>query len=297
MCGIMGVVCYGPKLTLHQLNCVGDLSKNLLIESQRRGSDASGMCWLTRDKKAMMFKDNVPARVFVNRTEFTRIANAEISYRENIRAIIGHTRAQTKGTHRDNYNNHPIVAGSVVGVHNGMISNDDQLFSAYSDMVKRAGEVDSEIIFRLIDHYSQFYDLEGATQKASEELTGSFSCAFIHLKRPNYLTLFGGRVPSIYLMDFKLHHAMVFASTKQIINDARKNNIVFREPTDAFDFSSNDGVRINLETGGIHKFKTNETPADPQEDKVKKVEDIFKSHMAGGPTPHLTTVNSGPSHN
>ena len=70
-------------------------------------------------------------------------------------SIVGHCRQKTKGTERNNANNHPIVRDLIVGVHNGMIHNDDITFNNYKDAIKRNGEVDSEIIFALIEYFSQ----------------------------------------------------------------------------------------------------------------------------------------------
>lgn len=47
---------------------------------------------------------------------------------EQTLCILGNTRDMTKGDPSNNYNSHPIVAGRIIGVHNGHIYNDDNLF-------------------------------------------------------------------------------------------------------------------------------------------------------------------------
>jgi CheY-like chemotaxis protein len=62
--------------------------------------------------------------------------------------LLGHTRMPTKGSPICNDNNHPVQAGPVFGVHNGHIANDDDLFQRLD--LLRLGQVDSEIIFRIL---------------------------------------------------------------------------------------------------------------------------------------------------
>lgn len=64
---------------------------------------------------------------------------------------IVHTRWATQGNPNNNKNNHPIDVGGVVGVHNGHISNDNELLSYCVDYQRQA-QVDSEAVFALIAH-------------------------------------------------------------------------------------------------------------------------------------------------
>jgi glucosamine 6-phosphate synthetase-like amidotransferase/phosphosugar isomerase protein len=66
--------------------------------------------------------------------------------------VLIHTRDHTKGHPDIDANNHPIRHGAVVGVHNGVIANDDELFARYG--LARHEEqmtVDSEAIFALME--------------------------------------------------------------------------------------------------------------------------------------------------
>ena len=67
--------------------------------------------------------------------------------------VLVHVRDYTKGHPTIEANNHPIRHGSVVGIHNGIIVNDEEIFAHYGfgrahpDMT-----VDSEAIFALAEH-------------------------------------------------------------------------------------------------------------------------------------------------
>ena len=70
---------------------------------------------------------------------------------DTLQALI-HVRDFTKGHPDIEANNHPIRHGSVVGVHNGIVSNDDELLARYG--IERAEPqmtVDSEAIFALVE--------------------------------------------------------------------------------------------------------------------------------------------------
>lgn len=82
-----------------------------------------------------------------------------------------HTRAATKGSPHKLCNSHPFYTRDWVGVHNGWLWNDDELAKKYK--LKRAGQTDSEIIWRLAD----FLDID----RAIEKIEGSFRCFGLHI--------------------------------------------------------------------------------------------------------------------
>ncbi|HEY76689.1 MAG TPA: hypothetical protein G4O00_11010 [Thermoflexia bacterium] len=102
--------------------------------------------------------------------------------------ILGHTRMPTKGDPLRNVNNHPLRTEHVVGIHNGVISNDDELFARLG--LPRAGEVDSEIAFRLLDTVDPIQS-DGRYPKLLEETTrlleGTYAILAVDLRRPTGL--------------------------------------------------------------------------------------------------------------
>jgi len=257
MCGIFGIVNYGKdKRYMADLDHIKEMTANLLSISQDRGTDASGICVVTQTNKALLFKDHVPGRKLTTEAKYTSIMQ-ELNYQTNFKFMIGHTRAKTKGDKQFNVNNHPIVAGRVIGVHNGMISNDDDLFKMNKEL-ERSGQVDSEIIFRLLNHYmGTNYTIISALNKTASALTGSYSCAFFHLEHPNYLTLFAGAFANVCIQDFRKDKFMVFASTDHIITEAGKGTSIFSEPTDKLELQRDSGIRINVTNGKLYTFPLN----------------------------------------
>ena len=66
--------------------------------------------------------------------------------------LLGHTRWKTHGSEQNSLNNHPIHAGRVLGTHNGIITNADEVTRKLH--LPRVAEVASEVLFRITDRAS-----------------------------------------------------------------------------------------------------------------------------------------------
>ncbi|MGW8181321.1 MAG: hypothetical protein ACWGQW_21530, partial [bacterium] len=86
-----------------------------------------------------------------------------------LKHVLGHTRAKTKGSEFNPLNNHPILVGNIIGIHNGGVKNDDIIYKLHPEMTP-LGEVDSEAIFQLLaangnDRALGLEDIEFVTQR------------------------------------------------------------------------------------------------------------------------------------
>lgn len=118
MCGIFGAFGdYSPKLV-----------RGLALRNERRGRDSYGFY----TGKGVM---KAPCSI--------RYALKESLLNQKHRFILGHTRQATRGT--ISYRNaHPFRYGDIIGMHNGIVNNFDELKAKYG---QDQMEVDSEIIF------------------------------------------------------------------------------------------------------------------------------------------------------
>ena len=142
MCGIAGF-CLAPT----ERNNIDRrlLTAALLDQIESRGRDATGLAtWQRGGKKISVRKRNVSA------TEYIRSGRVAEQVNRGTCTAIMHTRYATQGKPERNSNNHPIMRPPVVGVHNGHVSNDADLFKRLN--VKRSAQVDSEAIFALLAH-------------------------------------------------------------------------------------------------------------------------------------------------
>ena len=89
--------------------------------------------------------------------------------------LVGHNRLATQGTEKKNANNHPFTNDTCTVVHNGCLSNDDELKRSYN--LTYEAETDSAIIPALIDHFINTVGLDevDAVKNTAELLTGSYS--------------------------------------------------------------------------------------------------------------------------
>jgi glucosamine 6-phosphate synthetase-like amidotransferase/phosphosugar isomerase protein len=103
----------------------------------------------------------------------------EVSVPDAATQALIHVRDYTKGHPSINANNHPIRHGAVVGIHNGIILNDDQVLAAHSIGRHRPEmTVDSEAIFALAEETP-------ASAAPLEELVGSMATAWMDERRPD----------------------------------------------------------------------------------------------------------------
>jgi len=257
MCGILGVINYGTTTHQKALACRKAV-KRLLEESQMRGTDAAGLLILYNNC-IHMFKNNVSARTLMLDSRYNDLMD-NIKVVNNFRYAIGHTRCKTKGDQKYNINNHPIKTGDVIGVHNGTIYNDDTLFEEYSENVKRQGQVDSEIIFSLLDYFlKEKLSIIEAVCNTHSLLNGGYACAFMTTKNPRYVTLFRDSMSAgIEIFMSKKTQIIVFASTKYIVKNSLSDikdigSDILENPIEL----KKNGIRIDTFTGKMCQFDTN----------------------------------------
>lgn len=160
------------------------LAKVLLLEIEERGQDATGAAWFDDKGVCMVQKSAMKASWFVR----------DFAVPEYATNVILHTRYGTKGSETNNDNNHPVVTGGVVGVHNGCIWGDDDLFKQLKrGGVERIAEVDTEAAFAAIAYGTTVVDekpLVAATlEKVLSEIGGSAALAWQNVGEPDVLHL------------------------------------------------------------------------------------------------------------
>jgi glucosamine 6-phosphate synthetase-like amidotransferase/phosphosugar isomerase protein len=103
----------------------------------------------------------------------------ELSVPETATQALVHVRDYTKGHPSVAANNHPIRHGAVVGIHNGIIFNDDEVLARHAiERHRQEMTVDSEAIFALVEQTP-------ASSEPLEELCGSMATAWVDERRPD----------------------------------------------------------------------------------------------------------------
>jgi len=213
MCGLAGIVIEEKKRTESEMSEIQNLTGELLSAAQVRGAHASGMAIVDRDGAYLIHKRPMAAKVMVRTKEFNEAVDL---IDKSTGAVICHTRYATQGSPKVNRNNHPIRTGTVIGTHNGWVSNDDELFAKYD--LKRFAEVDSEVLFRMIEKSETpetFFD------DMLKNVSGKVSMVWADVEKPEYVYIFKGNNP-LEMVYIRRLGIIAYASTWEILIDALK---------------------------------------------------------------------------
>jgi len=172
----------------------------LLAGIAERGADAVGYAYRgPGDSYPVVTKQRTPASMLLERIDVPSEATE----------LLVHVRDYTKGHPSIAANNHPVRHGSVVGIHNGIIVNDDELLAPLScARAEPRMTVDSEAIFALAAH-------SGNEPRALESLVGSMAAAWLDEREPG--TIFAARGMGRPLWLGAGRHELFFASTKDAL--------------------------------------------------------------------------------
>jgi len=192
MCGIAGY-------SLESQACVDRTlaAQSLLAAIAERGADAVGYAYRSPGEMyPTVVKQRTPASKLLGRVSVPAAAT---------QALV-HVRDYTKGHPSIAANNHPVRHGPVVGIHNGIIVNDDELLAAHEcARAEPSMTVDSEAIFALAAH-------SGSEPAAFEALHGSMAAAWVDAREPALLYLARGVGRPLWLGESP--SGVFFASTR-----------------------------------------------------------------------------------
>lgn len=205
MCGIFG---YISKKSEEHEKVLKYITKRMFLATQERGRDAVGYATIMPSNKVLYYKQPGTATQFITSGK----------YDEHIKLgkiFIGHCRAGTHGTPKNNVNNHPILSKELGGalVHNGVISNSNTVIKDLK--LGMEGECDSEVIMRVMEKQNGNNFIKDI-QKTCKELRGSCTFAFITKQAPDDLYLVRISNPLIMAYVPQLD-TIFFASTEDIL--------------------------------------------------------------------------------
>ena len=143
MCGIFGVI---TKQVYN--NKPNQLFETLLLESEKRGKEASGFALLNKNN-LFVHKVPYPGKELLKGVVYKDIKKKLKS--NSLYCGIGHSRLVTNGYEQFNHNNQPVIKNGLVVIHNGIIVNIEELWAKYKNT--RQTDLDSEIIPVILNHY------------------------------------------------------------------------------------------------------------------------------------------------
>ena len=194
MCGVAG----------YSLDAASRVNRTLAAQAllagiAERGADAVGYAHRGDSPTVTIHKQRTGASELLD----------EIEIPSRTTEALVHVRDYTKGHPTLLANNHPIRHGAVVGIHNGVIANDEEIFARHAIEHAEPGmTVDSEAIFALV-HRS------GADRSALEELRGTMATAWMDERVPRGLYLARGVARPLWIG--RARRELFFASTKSAL--------------------------------------------------------------------------------
>ncbi len=171
MCGIAGYS-FGPESQAPRTLA----AQALLAGIAERGADAVGYAHRSSAARVSVHKQQTGASKLLESIVVPAAA----------RHVLVHVRDYTKGHPTIEANNHPIRHGAVVGIHNGVIVNDEEIFDRFGfERAEPEMTVDSEAIFALAEARS-------SDPRSLEQLTGAMAAAWLDERDPETLHLARG---------------------------------------------------------------------------------------------------------
>ena len=195
MCGIAGYS-LGPESRVSRTLA----AQALLAAIAERGADAAGYAFRNAGEG--------PIHLHKQRSGASALLE-QVLVPETATQVLVHVRDYTKGHPTIEANNHPIRHGTVVGVHNGIITNDEELLAAYG--FRRASHrmtVDSEAIFALAEHTH-------GSVGALEELRGAMATAWLDERMPDVMFVARGCGRPLWIG--RTRNETFFASTRDAL--------------------------------------------------------------------------------
>jgi len=247
MCGIFGVLTKKENSLVPEKE-VADKLQSLLLLSESRGHDSSGIAVLD-EKKISVFKKDLPANKLVKTPEFKELT-ADLS---NPVSIIGHARMETNGSFTKSYNNQPVVKDDCIIIHNGIIVNVDELWKKVRG-IKRKYEVDTEVIASLFRKYLESEkSIVPAIQKSVSHLKGAFSIATFFADM-DYLLL-ATNMGSQYLLQDKDSQILIFASEKYFLEKLVEREFsTIKNKLTITQIKPGTGILVEIGSLKLHKF-------------------------------------------
>jgi len=199
MCGIAGYS-LSPASEIDRTRA----AQALLAAIAERGADAVGYAYRSAADRITVHKQRSGASGVLER----------ISIPPDVRQVLLHVRDYTKGHPQIAANNHPVSHGTVVGVHNGTILNDDELMARHGFAHADPGmTVDSEVIFAVAE-------ATGSRGRGFEEFRGSMAAAWLDERHPDLLYLARGVGRPLWVGTTR--RELFFASTEQALEIAER---------------------------------------------------------------------------
>ncbi len=182
MCGVFGFLVSdkpGRPATL-----VESTIRHLAKAAESRGKDSSGLVLQhTWKREITVFKANRRITQLLQSVEVGRalreVPRRATATQRGSMVAMGHSRLVTNGSQLQDDNNQPVLKDGVIGIHNGIITNDAAIWAQHRELT-REYEIDTELLLALVEAgLGRGHSIDGAVSIAGREVEGTFSVALL----------------------------------------------------------------------------------------------------------------------
>jgi glutamine---fructose-6-phosphate transaminase (isomerizing) len=278
MCGIFGIVARENTLTFRDME---KFSNNLFFLSESRGKESSGITFAT-EKAIRVLKSPLPATTLIKNSYYKYFFEESIKAKNSNKnelihqpiIMIGHSRLVTDGSPENHNNNQPVIKDGIVGVHNGIVVNDDHLWDKFPELT-RLMEVDTEVILSLIRYFlNKPKSITQAVRATYTLIEGAASIALL-IDNQKHLVL-ATNTGSLYICTNKKHSIFVFASEAYFLQKFLKSNSYQKDLSESVvkQVRAGNGFLINTHNLQYRQFSLVDSDDYPQ-DEIEEISPLF----------------------
>lgn len=293
MCGIFGVAAakngrLDPRSLRRALS-------TLAHESQSRGKDSSGLVFYDDSAQACrVIKGAVKLGDLLRAREARRLLSDALgAWAEEHDgasfAVMGHSRLVTNGTQLDDENNQPIVKDGLIGIHNGIIVNDDAIWEANPDL-QRQCKIDTEVMLAMLrKQLDMGHDSPAAIARTNRQIEGTVSTAILD-PGSRSMTLFTNN-GSLYTLSNK-EDVLFFASEYYPLSLlARRLGLDSDGPYRLQQVATGSGLKLDFDGFALEPFSAQDCLDREPDGKASKAPLHYKIDVSaikgGGPKKEL----------
>ncbi|MBS1492810.1 MAG: hypothetical protein JST55_04850 [Bacteroidetes bacterium] len=231
MCGIFGLIV--KENSDYDYKFVKKLTEELALFSESRGKESAGFSiYNSEAEKISVIKGAETVSKLIDDGKFDKFFYESTGVNEkglsslvkNPFALIGHSRLVTNGTQLLDFNNQPVIKDGIVGIHNGIITNVEDLWETFTDL-NREFEVDTEVLLSLLRKFiSDGHTLADSFVQTFNLIKGAASIAFLFNDK-NCLSLVTN-CGSLYVINNARNDIMVFASEEYFLQELMQINYI-----------------------------------------------------------------------
>lgn len=224
MCGIFGLIV--KENSDYDYKFIKKLTEELALLSESRGKESAGFSiYNPVAEKISVIKGAETVSKLIDDGKFDKFfleangldKNGLNAIIKNPFALTGHSRLVTNGTQLLDFNNQPVIKDGIVGIHNGIITNVEDLWELFTDL-NREFEVDTEILLSLIRSFiNEGTSMPEAFVKVFNLIKGAASIAFMFNDK-NCLSLVTN-CGSLYIINNSRNDIVIFASEEYFLKE------------------------------------------------------------------------------